>query len=213
MQYFTNIPTEVTQLIFSYLRPKQLALCREVCSTWKQIVDFIFEHETLQYAHENISKLQFDLKGIQNIQVVKDGIVGVLTDCGLDYYDICSLEYSNRPPIGHPLSVYRKKSDNSLDQNTSALFGYVYYFMLNNNILYYMTMTKEICVCSLNDNKLKSEPYFDSKLNCLSLGFTEHLNVITYGGDIYSIINKSAELQCRVHCSQMCFIYCTNTIC
>lgn len=47
LSHLADLPTEIIYHIFSFLPAKRLIRCREVCTRWKQIIDELFQNESI----------------------------------------------------------------------------------------------------------------------------------------------------------------------
>ncbi|KAM3956095.1 uncharacterized protein ACR2FA_009986 [Aphomia sociella] len=152
------------------------------------------------------------LEEIRDFTVLRDGVIGVQTRSSITYYDIETLERSQRGPIrgdyarytenehtivilGYQLHLFivRKIIKNPcFEQNTT--FDNVKTFLLIDKHIYFVNMNDEIFICNLEDNILRGRLIKRTIDGVMSFGFTDRLHVLTLQRNIYTLVDDDLVL-------------------
>ncbi|KAJ2941776.1 hypothetical protein O0L34_g15834 [Tuta absoluta] len=153
---------------------------------------------------------------IQGFEVLKDGIIGIHKRGAIIYYDIETLEPSKRGPITGDYMHYTENKDTIIIRSyhlhlfivrkiienphyeTNATFDNVKICLLFDRELYYVDLNNDIYVCKLIDGNLSARFLKHSDESVLCLGYSNHLNILTFQRNIYSIINGDMVLSCNL---------------
>lgn len=151
---------------------------------------------------------------IQNFQILRNGIIGVHKRTAIVYYDIETLEPSKRGPITGDYVHYTENEDTIVINNyhlhlfiirkvinnakfeTNVTFDNVKTFIVVNREVYFVNLNNELYVCQLDDKDLSGKFIIRSDESVMCLGYTDHLNLLTFERNIYSVINGRLVLKC-----------------
>ncbi|XP_050681360.1 uncharacterized protein LOC126976800 [Leptidea sinapis] len=187
--------------------------------SWHNIYRSLTLWSKLEHAkeiHSEFASASSPREEILDIQVLNNGLVGVHTRSGIFYYEIMTKEPSKRSPISggylrymendetliflsssFHLFIFRKVLANPRQETTSSLSN-IKMFIANDRAVYIVTLNNDVHVCSLIESKLESKFLCRFPNGIMSLGFGDHLNILTDQRHIYSIINNEPILQCNL---------------
>lgn len=153
---------------------------------------------------------------IKNLELLRDGIIGVHKRGGISYYDIETLEVCKRGPItgdylrytendetvvilSYHLQLYiiRKVLQNPRFE-TNVTFDSVKIFILANREVYFVNLGDEIFQCKLDDGELSSKFLKRTEEGVMSLGYTYTLHILTFEKNIYDYVGDDFVYNCSL---------------
>lgn len=178
-------------------------------SLWKMFPKAAEEREEFCNNHS-------DKNEIRNFKILEHGIIGVLKKNSIAYYDIETLELSQRQALTGEFSKYTetknlvvvltfnlhlnviRKIVSNINRETAATFENVTTFILAGNELYYVTLCDEIFVVYLNYSKFKANYLMRSNRPIMTISHSEgNLNVLTVQREILSVQKQNGHLLMR----------------
>lgn len=153
---------------------------------------------------------------IQNFKILRDGIIGVHKKTAIVYYDIETLEKSERSNITGEYLNYTENEDTivilgyqlhlfvirKVIQNpryeTNVTFDNVKSFILVDREVYFVNLSDEIYVCQLEDGNLTGRLISRSDDGVMCLGYTDHLHVLTFERNIYTVYGQELVYRCSL---------------
>ncbi|XP_069364714.1 uncharacterized protein [Maniola hyperantus] len=183
--------------------------------SWRNLYRSLFLWSKLRKATE--TRAEIDLVAhigheICGFQVLRDGEIGIHTTRAILYYDIKTLKQSNRRSISGNYFRYSENHDTILvrgqtshlyvinkfersEQQLYLILPYVKSFLLNNNVLYYVTLNNDILMCDLFNEKTKSYLLAQMSDTVMCFGYKNGVHILTSQRNIYSIIDKEVIFQ------------------
>lgn len=155
---------------------------------------------------------------IRNFEILRNGVLGVHKKASIVYYDIETLQKSNRGTINGEYSRYtendsvivilsyhlhcfliRKALFDKYQEESNVTFNNVKLYVLTDDALYFVNLEDEIFVCNFDDKKLQAEFLKKSGDGIMSVGYSNgYLNILTFQRDIYTIVGKDMVWKCSL---------------
>lgn len=191
------------------------------CRLWFEVYRSLSLWNRVQYAAEaryDFAHSYTSKSPIEDMFMLKNGILSLNTYSAIDYYDMSTLELSGREPVKGDYTKYHeypgflivhdsrqclsilkmgKEADDSTSERKPEKFFYrqVRFFVIFNKIIYFVHLNHNIYYCNLEDLKVDiKEPPPNNEVS-IGLGmYNGFLHVLTTVRNVYKYEKYTGEL-------------------